>query len=394
MHRSTKPMALMAALSLAAGHASVQAAQDPPSRDELQQRIKTLEDMVFENTEAIGSRPVINAFDAQDIDLGGFFHNAFTFADTDDGSEAAFNRQTFELLLRADLNKDWSAFFAQAFIRDAPPDIRVDGNGNSSVDFDHDIETPLVIAWANRSFSDGFNLKFGRFITPHGIINRDHFPAVLLDAEQPQFLRPFDNDTIFPNFVNGITAEGRFFTPVGQTRYAVYTGNFVENSEAFVSGARLGQSLWDTGLTVGLNVAEGERRSVTLAGEQLPELRATANNGQDYELYGADMTFQRGPLEIKSEYLTTEEDATADREAFYVQPAVDLTSSWTLFYRYDRLDRGTKFGDEVENMLGINFKPTDNVRLRATATRRDLRSGGGRPSSEADIVQFSGTFSF
>lgn len=62
--------------------------------------------------------------------------------------------------------------------------------------------TATVIAWANYIHSDTLNVQLGRYITPQGIIHIEHFPATLLDPEQPKFLRPFGGDTIFANFEN------------------------------------------------------------------------------------------------------------------------------------------------------------------------------------------------
>ena len=370
---------------------------DAPSRSELQERIAELEDIVFDMSEQVGSRSIINAFEAESLDIGGFLHNAYTFVDADEGSEGSFNRQTFELLVRAEFGGDWSAFMAQAFTRDAEPDITVTPDGRSAVSLEHGTGSPLVIAWANRHFSDAFNLKFGRFITPHGIINIEHFPASLLDAEQPQFLRPFRNDTIFPNFLNGITAEGQFRNPVGRAGYAVYTGNFVNNSEELVSGARLRQTLGDTGVDVGFNVSHSERRNRDLS--QLtpgvdPVRDFAQDNGGDYTVLGADLHYQSRHFNLKAEYYTTDEDDASDREAYYAQPEWRINPQWIAFYRHDRLDRGDSFGDEVENVVGVNYLPLSNVRLRTTLTNRSFRSGGGRASSDVDLVQVSGTLSF
>ena len=369
-----------------------------PSTAELESRIHELEDIVFDLSDQVGSRPVINAFDARSLDIGGFLHNAYTFVDADQGSEGSFNRQTFELLVRAEFGDDWSAFMAQAFIRDAEPDVSVTPDGRSAVSFNHGSGSPLVIAWANKAFSDALNIKFGRFITPHGIINIEHFPASLLDTEQPQFLRPFRNDTIFPNFLNGIMAEGRLFNPVGAANYAVYTGNFVGNSEELVSGARIAQNLGRTGLELGLNASRGQRRDRTEPafnqGNTTPVREFAQDNGGDYTVLGADLRYESRHFNLKSEYFTTDEDNARDREAYYVQPEWRISPQWITFYRYDVLDRGDGFGDEVENMVGVNYMPLSNIRLRTTLTNRSFRSGGGRASSEVDLVQVSGTLSF
>ena len=98
---------------------------------------------------------------------------------------------------------------------------------------------PKSLRFAGQHF-DGVHLH--TFITPAGIIHIEHFPAILLDPEQPQFLRHFSGQTIFANFTNGIHFHGSTFTgPRGKNilSYNVWGGGFAGNSNAFSLGFKL-----------------------------------------------------------------------------------------------------------------------------------------------------------
>jgi len=361
--------------------------------DIYQRRIEDLEDSVFDVTERLGSRAKISAFEAVQLDLGGFLHTAGTYVESDDGSAFSFNQLTAELLIRAELGDKWSAFIAQAFTRNAPIEFQgPNGTGlnvgaRTDPTFNHGSSQPLVIAWTNHQHSVAFNVRFGRFVTPHGIINIEHFPALLLDPEQPQFLRPFGSDTLFPNFTQGIQLTGKIFLGDNTLEYHTYTANFTENSDELVTGGRAAYSIGDSGITLGLNLSAGERRD---------RAGIPADNGGEYTLFGADLLYDKGPFQLKAEYFQTDETDASDREAYYVQPAWRLNDRWTAFYRYDFLDNGNDTGDSVENVLGLNFKPVPAVRLRATYTNRDYDGAPSvdLPSADADIVQVSATVSF
>lgn len=353
-------------------------------------RIEALEDELAGLDSRVGSRTVVNAFDAVKFDLGGFIHSAVTNVQAEDGEATSFNKTVFELLLKADLGDNWSAFVAQAFLRDSGVNYDDDGDGTSNEagerripNFNGISEGPVMtdtpLAWVNYKQSDLLNVRFGRFITPHGIINIEHFPAILLDPEQPQFLRPFSGNTIFPNFLTGLQLNGIKFLGEDSLRYDVYTGNFTGNSENLVTGGRLGYTWGGTGLTLGVNASTGERSK-------------TASS--DYSMYGVDLLYDKGPLLWKTEFFSTSEDAGNDRTAWYTQPAWRLNDKWAVFYRYDFLDDGGTDGDTIENAIGVNFLPTKNVRLRATATNKEFESGGGFDDATSQIYQLSATVSF
>lgn len=347
-------------------------------------RLDDVETALVGVQEKVGSRAVVNAFDAASIDLGGFLHQTATHINGDTGNATAFNATVFELLLRAQLDDHWSAFLAQAFMRASPDPFSADAGGsrtNPNFNTGGGTKTETVIAWADYKHSDALGIRFGRFITPQGIVNIEHFPAVLLDPEQPQFLRPFGSDTIFANFTTGIDVHGTRFIGDSRLLYNVYGGNFSENANQAVYGARLAYAISDSGVTVGLNYNGGERRAL---------------QGGNFDTVGVDLAIDRGRFLLTGEVFASNESAPAhdDRLGWYVQPAWRLTPQWTAFYRYDFLDNGFGEGDQTENVFGITYKPRSNIHLRGTYTLKDFDRGLSQPAADADVAQLSATLSF
>ncbi|MBL1277761.1 MAG: hypothetical protein COB30_016900 [Ectothiorhodospiraceae bacterium] len=353
--------------------------------DAQNERIEQIEEMIEEMDEQVGSRALAHAFEAKELTVGGFLHSTFTSIEGEDGSASSFNRLIFELLVRAKFNEDWSAFAAQAFIRESDDAFGNPFNASASRTdpaFNQRSKAPLVIAWVNYQNSDLLNIQLGRYITPHGIINIEHFPATLLDTEQPLFLRPFSGNTLFPNFMTGVNMHGRKFVGTNQESilsYNLFTGNFAGNPGELVTGGRVSYEFGKSGFTVGGNASTGDR--------------GVANS--DYNLVGIDVLIKKGKFLWKSEVFSSSEDFGEDRLGWYVQPGWHVTPKWTIFYRYDFLDNGRN-SDQTENMLGINHLPYPNIRLRATLTAKDFDVSTAIPSpaTDATVLQFSGTFSF
>ncbi|SDG50078.1 hypothetical protein SAMN05216241_11618 [Limimonas halophila] len=357
-------------------------------------RVQRLESIVQQVDEQVGSSAVVNAFDAVDLNLGGFVDLAATHITGDDKSVTSFNRQVAELLVSADIAEDWRIFWAQSFLRKSGPNFTQNPAtaDPSRPDFGNlgGAATDTVLAWVNYKHTDALQVQAGRFITPHGIVNQEHFPASLLDATQPQFLRPFSAQTIFPNFTNGIQLHGSSFLGGGlnadQISYNLYTGNFTNNSNEFNVGGRFAYSVGGLGLTLGANVTYGDRTDSEAAGA----------GEADYLVYGADVKYDSGPIIWKNEIFATDEDVGDDRLGAYTQPGYRIGEQWTAFYRFDYLDRGTdpetlaRRLESIEHSLGVNFQPHSNVRLRGIVRTTDFDDS----SADAQTVELSATLSF
>lgn len=165
------------------------------------ERVRTLETAVDRIDRQVGSRAVVNAFDAVSLDVGGFIDMAAKHVNGEDNNLTSFNRQVAELLFKAELSPNWNLFWAQSFLRKQEPNFN--NPANPTIGNLNNVATDTVLAWGNYRYDDSLQFQMGRFITPHGIVNIQHFPATLLDPDQPQFLRPFSGQTIFPNFTDG-----------------------------------------------------------------------------------------------------------------------------------------------------------------------------------------------
>jgi len=348
----------------------------------LEERVDELEVIALETDERVGSRAIVNAFDSIELDIGGFFDAAATIAIGEGNTEASFNRQVFELLAKAQLGEDWEFFVAQAFVRNAPL-VFTDTESRTDPTFNNNnspVATDTVIAWGQYHHSDALNIQFGRFVTPHGIVNIEHFPASLLDTEQPQFLRPFPGQTVFANFTNGVNIHGSKFLGKSTLTYAAYGGVWAGNSTSINFGGRLAYQVSDTGLTIGANAMSGDRSSMT----------------SDDRFYGGgiDILFDKGPVLWKSEIFATSEDAGSNRLAWYTQPAIRLSDLWTVLYRYDFLDNGAIGGKAVEHVGGIVFDPISNVRLRLLYRNQQRKSDIGFEDATTDVLQVGTTLNF
>jgi len=345
------------------------------------ERVDDVEEVAYDVEEKVGSRAVVKAFDAASLDIGGFLHSAFSFVDGENGTSSSFNRQVFEFLARAELGPHWSAFLAQAFIRQSDI-LYTDAEGRRTPSFAIAGASPTVIAWANYKKSDAFNVRIGRWVTPHGIINIEHFPAVLLDPEQPQFLRPFGGQTMFANFMTGINVHGSKFAGMngkGTLNYSIYAGNFAGSTTHVNYGGRLGYVFGESGFAAGLNYAGGQRGG---------------GAAQHYDVFGFDLLYDKGPLQLKSEVFASNEDAGGNRLGYYIQPAWRFANKWTAFYRYDFLDNGAGTGNRVENVVGVAFKPIPAVHLRGIVRFKQFDREGTFTKADARIYQMFATFSF
>ena len=119
-----------------------------------------------------------------------------------------------------------------------------------------------------------------------------------------------------------------------------------------------------------------------------------ATKDSTYDLYGLDLLVEKGRFLWKSEVFTTNEELGKNRFAYYTQPAWRLSSKFILFYRYDFLDKGQHLGDSIENVIGLNYQPYSNIRLRGTVTHHHFKSNTVLDSANSLIYQLSATLSF
>lgn len=323
------------------------------------------------------------------LDLGGFLTQNLTFAHGNEDNELSPNQTQFEILVRADISERVHLFAATGFLREADLDL----SSSEKPQFrNFQNRVPLILGWANYEHREALQLRVGRFITPHGIINREHFAPLLLDPKQPQFLRPFSGSTVFPNFMNGLELHGN--RAVGELdslwlEYSAYFGVFNQSADRYVSGGRLAFEYGDWA-TFGLNYSHGSRDagSGPLGHASLVPASSTVEN--NYDLIGAELLVDHGKLLWKSEFYYTIENGEEDRLAYYTQPAWRFSDRWVAFYRYDFLEPGQNALSSQEHVIGLNFLPVPEVRIRGIVTYKDIL----KTSRDVLLSELNVTFSF
>jgi len=351
----------------------------------LEPRVDELETLAIETNEAIGDRAIPQVFDAISLDIGGFLHTQTSIVRGEDNTSFAPNNQILELLVHADLSEKWDLFFAQAFVRNAAL-VFTDEEGIRNPEFQNNnspIATGTVLAWSQYKHSDAFNVQVGRYITPIGIINREHFPALLLDTVQPLFLQPFPGQSLFANFNNGFNIYGSKF--VGKERqnkleYFAFAGAFSGNATSLNGGGRLQYTFAKNKITLGSSLYSGDRDRLI--------------DNDRFLVSGLDLRIDSGPLLFKAEAYFSNENLNSDKIAFYAQPAWRLQPNLIAFYRFDYFDNGSAAIPRNEHVLGLVYNPIDLVRLRAIYRRGSFSDELGINTANTDKFQFQSTISF
>ncbi len=330
---------------------------------ELQKSVADLENELLDLKVQKSSRVGISAFDAMKFDFGGFISQTWTLNHGGDfSSENSFDQTNVELLLSADITEKDRFFSALGYLRQhdfenehtlEDVDLREFGGNNN--------RNPAIIAWWRHAFSDTFDVKAGRFITPWGIINVEHFPPTLMELNQPNFLRPFPGNTIVPNFLNGLEAHKSI--PTANLDINAYVGNFSGYTGEAITGARLVWSPLGEEVKIGASYQNGVKQfssSDELGGE----------TDDRYNAFGVDLFLDYDRYGLKAEWLTSTFDDEGDEEAFYAQPFI-RAGDFVFFYRYDFIDLAGNVDaarDEVEHIIGANYFVDENVRLRLQYT--------------------------
>ncbi len=350
----------------------------------LEQEVQFLSEQLIDLQVENSSEVPINTFDSIKFNLGGFITQTYTVNHAGDFStDDQFDQTNIELLLSADITEEDRFFASLGYLRQHDfdnehtlQDVTLRGFGRSIN------RNPLIIGWWEHTFGNSLAVKAGRFITPWGIINTEHFPPTLQELNQPIFLRPFEGNLTIPNFLNGVEASGGF---AEQTiSYNAYYGQFSGEPGESVFGGRL---TWDIPGDIAV-----------LGGSYQNGVKTGSGEDETYNAFGVDLLLNYNHFGMKAEWYNSSLDIREDEEAFYVQPFVTL-GDFILFYRYDSIDLDDTVvpgRDEVEHIVGLNYFFDEKVRLRAQYTFNEYDVDQDSLGQDRDFnqLQFSVTASF
>jgi hypothetical protein len=105
--------------------------------------------------------------------------------------------------------------------------------------------------------------------------------------------------------------------------------------------------------------------------------RVGEDDGKPDELYGAELQLSKGRFEMLGEFAHTSMDVVNGvraylRQGYYIQPSYRLTSKLFAVFRYDRLDRDSRYLDQsslARQSAGLTYRPIPNVSLKIEGDR-------------------------
>jgi|GEM_PF-4937761 len=292
--------------------------------------------------------------------------------------------------------------------------------------------------------NDAARVTFGRQRMPVGQFSL--YPMSWRHVEIPRYMLPnnLGVTNIFNPFIQGISVSGQFFPGDGAhiLKYSAFaadstviSGNLdgVNNNDQ--SGLRVGYAKPDQSFSAGLNYIKGKREDRTIDG------------GNRFDATGIDLALNIAGFRLLTEYYTTDEGSgpQPDKTGYLIEPSYLLTSKLELTARHDVMDAPVyqisnpvyaaglakavsdiniatggalpaetvatmavgglaaagmteatvnapgNLGKTVENTIGFNYKPVDNIRLRLLFGKRTYED---LDDYEVKITSFSATASF
>jgi hypothetical protein len=282
--------------------------------------------------------------------------------------------------------------------------------------------------------NDSLKATFGRQRAPIGYTSL--YPMSWRGVELPRYMLGNNGVTnIFNPFVQGLAVTGQFFPSEGEhiLNYKVFTGDTTASGPALKgdvtneqSSARIGYARPDQSFSVGLNYIKGKREDRVFYG------------GNRFEATGIDIFAHIGSFKVVTEYYDSDEGdgAQPDRKGYTFQPTFSLTPQVEFVAIHDVVDAPlyqvanpavtglaqqfaaanpafanaaaaqavltasgisatvsapSNLGKIVENTVGFNYKPVENVRLRLLHSIRTYEDLG---DYEVKITSLSATASF
>ncbi len=304
--------------------------------DDLETRISILEDLLEEEE---GKSTNL-------MEIGGYVDTEYIITDKK-GSDDRFRIHHLSLIFKKQLNDRWS-FFSEVEFEDAP---YLEGPEDAGGALKKDQGKILVEAvYLDVSARPDLSLRAGRFFTPAGIWNVDHYPPFVPTQERPQHIRK-----IFPQFVDGAQAFGSKVLNEYKADYHIYVGNgFGEpgnsdsNQDKAVGGRFVLSHLSFADLAVGLSGFMGKDNDDTMRNS-----------------YGFDFKFQVKGLKVQGEYAFAKLDPVAsaefDRTGWYAQ-FIYSTRKFSYIYRYDLYEADSTTPSETSiNTVAINYHFTPKI---------------------------------
>ena len=309
----------------------------------LEERVTALENAQVVTDDAIADANHQLEYGAK---ISGYVDAEYRTRTKSPGEYNGFRLHHTNLMILNKFSEEWS-FFSEIEFEDG---LQIEGSSTDGALF-------VEKAGFDYKWKPEATIRVGRFMTPIGIWNEDHYSPFVSTQDRPMHI-----EQIFPGTTNGIGILGT--TSLGSTflNYNLYTGN---GSDA------PGESDNNN------NKAVGARGTFVFSDFHhleagLSLYKDTLEDGSDKTVNGLHMKLREGPWAVQMEYAAGKEDPLAGSETeskgAYIQPQYTM-DKWTFGYRYDLYD--TDSGDSstktenIDNVVYVNYRVLPHLVLKA-----------------------------
>lgn len=335
------------------------------------------------------------------IHMSGYADVGYTESDSSDGS---FNVGTFSPIFHFQ--------YRDLVMLESELEIEVGDDGETETGLEY-----LTVDWF---VNDYITLVAGKFLSPIGQFRQNLHPSWInkLSSAPPGF----GHDGAAPVSDLGFQLRGGF--PLGdvRTNYAIYISNGPElisefedgefeldgvvaegfgadNDNEKVVGGRFGLIPF-AGVEFGLSAASGKGTVTSLEGADSSMLQG--ESARDYDVIGADFSWQYKAFDIRGEYVETEVGidigggtAASDGavwETWYTQGAYRVSQSkWELVTRYTDFDSPHNSQDQQQWALGANYLFTNNFIGKFSY---EFNDGQADTNADQDRLMFQMAYGF
>lgn len=292
------------------------------------------------------------------LTISGYTDVEYTVSDQA-GKEPGFRLHHLSLFFEKRITDEWH-FFSEIEYEDAPKyetdetTFTESPSGKKVHTFDA-AQGKLFLEAVNLSYAwrPDASLRFGRFFTPAGLWNVDHYPPFVPTQERPLHIR-----NIFPQVFDGAMVYGT--RPLGGTflKYDLFWGNGEGNT-----GKKDSNSHKAHGLNVGVLLPFLKHTEFGAT-----YYRDTINDGTEKTGRGVHAKVKAGGFTFQTEYARGDYNPAAstyyERTGYYGQAMFDV-GSWTLGLRHSFYDsKSTGDNELVANALFVNYHVSHTLVLK------------------------------
>lgn len=279
------------------------------------------------------------------MSISGYTDTEYNVNDKPGGNSNGFRIHHMSLFFEKRINDQWR-FFSEIEYEDGP---KFEGTTAEGKIFAEAVN--LSYLWRPDA-----SFRMGRFFTPAGIWNVDHYPSFVPTQERPLHVRG-----IFPQIFDGAMVYGT--RPVGGNflKYDLYWGNGEGNT-----GAKDKNASKATGLNAGLLLPFLKHTEIGMT-----YYTDTDNSNTEKVATGAHVKVKSGGFAFQGEYAKGDYKPTTgsdyENTGYYAQLMYDV-SNWTLGVRHSTYDKNTATDDvdnqETANGAFVNYHVSHAVVLK------------------------------